>query len=65
MTALGAVNRVHFKKRHLDPLLQTGIARMTNPENPRAPNQRYVLTGAGAAIKAAGAGMHEGIAGRG
>ncbi len=53
MNALGATNRGHFKKRHLDPLIRAGIVTMTNPENPRAPGQRYVLTAAGLALRAA------------
>ena len=53
MNALGAINRGHFKKRHLDPLIRAGIVTMTNPENPRAPGQRYVLTAAGLALRAA------------
>ena len=53
MDALGATNRGHFKKRHLDPLIRAGIVTMTNPENPRAPGQRYVLTAAGLALRAA------------
>ena len=53
MDALGVVNRGYFKKRHLDPLIRAGIVAMTNPANPRAAGQRYVLTEAGAALEAA------------
>ena len=53
MNALGATNRGHFKKRHLDALIRAGIVTMTNPDNPRAPAQRYVLTAAGLALRAA------------
>ena len=53
---LGSYERrdVEFKeaRRDLQPLLDAGILRMTNPENPRASNQRYVLTEAGAEIRA-------------
>ena len=52
MDALGVINRGYFKKHHLDPLVRTGIVAMTNPERPRAANQRYVLTEAGADLKA-------------
>ena len=52
MEALSVANRGYFKENHLDPLLRAGIVAMTNPENPRASNQRYVLTGAGAKLKA-------------
>ena len=53
MDALGVANRGYFKKRHLDPLIRAGLVAMTNPANPRASGQRYVLTEAGAALKAA------------
>ena len=52
MEALGVANRGYFRKKHLDPLLRAGIVAMTNPKNPRAANQRYVLTKAGVALKA-------------
>ena len=58
MDAFGVTNRGHFKKRHLDPLLRAGLVAMTNPDNPRAAGQRYVLTEAGAALKAARVGKH-------
>lgn len=45
-------HRSHFRTRHLKPLLQVGAVRMTNPGNPRASNQKYVLTEAGAGVKA-------------
>ena len=35
----------------MKPLLEAGPVRMTNPGNPRAPNQKYALTDAGAALK--------------
>ena len=53
MDALGVSHRGYFKKRHLDPLIRAGLVAMTNPANPRASGQRYVLTEAGAALKAA------------
>ncbi|MDR2895080.1 MAG: putative DNA binding domain-containing protein [Propionibacteriaceae bacterium] len=33
--------------RHLHPLIELGLAAMTNPDNPTASNQRYFLTDAG------------------
>ena len=48
----GATHRTFFRRTHLQPLIDAGIVRMTNPGNPRAANQRYVLTEAGAAIRA-------------
>lgn len=52
MDHLGLTNRGYFKKRHLDPLLQSGVVAMTNLGNPRASNQRYVLTETGVKLKA-------------
>ena len=53
MERAGVTHRSHFRRQHLKPLLEAGVLRMTNPENPRAPNQKYVLTAAGVALKAA------------
>ena len=52
LSALGVTNRGYFKEHHLDPLIQSGIVAMTNPEKPRASNQQYVITEAGAQLKA-------------
>ena len=51
-SALGKTSRGYFKARHLDPLIRAGIVTMTNAEYPRASNQRYVATDAGARLKA-------------
>ena len=53
MMMIGETDRGGFKRQHVDPLLNAGILRMTNPDKPSAVNQRYVLTEAGAALKAA------------
>lgn len=52
LSALGVSNRGNFKEHHLDPLIQSGIVTMTNPEKLRASNQRYVITDVGAQLKA-------------
>ena len=52
MSAIGVAGRGYFKSRHLDPLLRGGVLRMTHPDQPRHPAQAYVLTGAGAKLKA-------------
>jgi len=52
MDELGVTNRGYFKEHHLDPLISGRIVAMTNPENPRASNQKYVITDAGARLKA-------------
>ncbi|MCY4400900.1 MAG: hypothetical protein OXE96_16410 [Gemmatimonadetes bacterium] len=51
MERAGVSHRSHFRRKHLKPLLETGLVRMTNPGNPRAPTQKYVLTDAGAALE--------------
>ena len=40
MGELGLTHRTFFRRNHLEPLLRAGIVAMTNPENPRAANQR-------------------------
>ena len=52
MERAGVSHRSHFRTKHLNPLLKAGVVRMTNPDNPRAPNQKYVLTEAGVGLKA-------------
>ena len=51
MERAGVSHRSHFRRKHLKPLLDAGLVRMTNPDNPRAPNQKYVLTDAGVAVR--------------
>jgi ATP-dependent DNA helicase RecG len=51
MEELGAGSRHYFKTRHLDPLIKGNLIRMTNPENPRASNQKYVLTKTGIMLR--------------
>ena len=51
MDDLGVVNRGYFKKTHLDPLIRAGFIALTNPAQPRAPSQRYMLTEAGVELK--------------
>lgn len=50
MERAGVSHRSHFRRKHLKPLLEAGLVRMTNSANPRAPNQKYVLTEVGAAL---------------
>ena len=45
MEHAGVSHRSHFRRKHLKPLLEAGLVRMTNPGNPRAPNQKYVVAG--------------------
>jgi len=51
MERAGVSHRSHFRRKHLKPLLEAGLVRMTNPGNPRAPNQKYVLTDAGGGLR--------------
>ena len=51
MQAIGVTGRGYFKQRHLDPLLRGGVLRMTHPDQPKHPNQCYVLTESGAKLK--------------
>ena len=51
MGELGLTHRTFFRRNHLDPLLASGVMRMTHPDQPNHPDQAYVLTEAGAALK--------------
>lgn len=37
-------NRTYFKRKTLDPLLEVKLLNMTNPDNPTASNQKYVIS---------------------
>ena len=52
MALAGLTHRSFFRSRHLKPLLDANIVRMTNPDSPNAANQRYVLTESGLPLKA-------------
>ena len=52
MAMLGVTGRNYLRTRHLDPLIRAGVVAMTNPDKPRASNQRYVVTEAGARLLA-------------
>ena len=52
MDAVGVSGRWYFRRRHLDPLLRGDVLRMTYPDQPSHPEQAYVLTEAGLALKA-------------
>ena len=51
MQALGMTHRGFFMRTHLTPLIKGGVIRLTNPENPTASNQKYVLSEVGVEIK--------------
>ncbi len=52
MSELGLAHRTFFRRNHLEPLLAGGVLRMIHPDRPNHPDQAYVLTEAGAALKA-------------
>ena len=52
MGEMGLTHRTFFRRTHLGPLLSGGVLRMTRPDQPNHPDQAYVLTEAGAALKA-------------
>ncbi len=43
----GFSNRTYFKRKTLDPLIDAGLVEMTNPVNPKASNQKYVISANG------------------
>lgn len=47
MDACGKTHRGFFMRNYLNPMINGGIIQLTNPDNPRAPNQKYVLTQVG------------------
>ena len=53
MKRAGVTHRTFFRRRHVQPLIDAGIIRMTNPDRHNAADQRYVLTETGAALKPA------------
>jgi len=52
MDATGMGSRDYFVSRYLKPLLDSRLIQLTNPESPRAPNQKYVLTKSGVDLNA-------------
>ena len=52
MGELRLTHRTFFRRNHLEPLLAGGVLRMVHPDRPNHPDQAYVLTEAGAALKA-------------
>lgn len=51
MAHAGFSHRPHFVITHIEPLLTGGVLRLTLPDKPRSPKQRYVLTDAGVKLK--------------
>ena len=49
---LGLTHRTFFRRNHLEPLVRSGVLRVTHPDQPNHPGQAYVLTEDGAKLKA-------------
>lgn len=47
MEVTGRANRTKFRHQVLNPLLESGLVEMTEPDKPTSPHQRYRLTAAG------------------
>ena len=43
-------NRSYFKKKIVNPLIESGLVQMTKPEKPNASNQKYVTTANGSRL---------------
>ena len=41
MEKVGLKSRISFRKNYLDPALQNGLIKMTNPDKPTSKNQTY------------------------
>jgi len=48
---LGLKHREHFRKNILNPLINSGKLKLTMPDKPKSPKQRYKLTEKGEALK--------------
>ncbi len=51
-TAVGAMDREHFRKAHMEPVLAAGWVERTIPDKPNVRLQRYRITPAGEGILA-------------
>ena len=52
MQELGLSHRTFFSRKHLEPLIQANLVRMTHPEEPNHPEQAYVVTASGLGLLA-------------
>jgi len=41
---LGLADREHFRKTRLIPLMENFLLKMSSPEKPNSPNQKYIIT---------------------
>ena len=49
---IGLTNRTAFWRKHLEPLIQAKLIRLTHPDKPNHPNQAYVVTETGLGLLA-------------
>lgn len=47
---LGLRDREHFRKQYLKPALEAGLISMSNPDKPRAADQKYSMTELGKSV---------------
>jgi ATP-dependent DNA helicase RecG len=47
MEVAGQANRTRFRNRILKPLIKAKFVRMTIPNNPQSPKQKYIITDKG------------------
>ena len=52
MGELGRTHRTFFRRNHLEPLMRSGVLRMTPLDQPNHPEQACVLTEVGTKLKA-------------
>jgi ATP-dependent DNA helicase RecG len=50
MKKMGLLHRPTFLYDYLKPALEDGLLSMTNPDNPKSPKQKYIITEKGKAI---------------
>ena len=50
MQETGLSHRTFFRRKRLEPLVQAGLIRATQPDEPHHPDQAYVVTAAGLAL---------------
>jgi len=53
MREIGLTHRTFFRRKHLQPLIQSKLISMTHPDEPNHPDQAYVATEAGLGILSA------------
>ena len=47
MSAVGLAHKATFRANYLTPALEAGLIEMTQPDSPRSPSQKYLMTAMG------------------